>query len=144
MKQHLLGTGITMNSSLIRKFFSFFSSADGKGTTGCLFSLALIAAVSLAGIRVVPVYYAVKSFETDMQTEVSRAGAHFYGDEVILNNLVELAKRNELRIEREQIKLERLAGQVFVKIHYTTSVDFIVFERDLSFDMKASSFIGRL
>jgi hypothetical protein len=109
-----------------------------------MLSLALIAALALAGMRVLPVYYAVKSFEADMKTEVSRAGAHFYGDEVIINNIVELAKRNELRISREEIKLERLAGQVFVTIHYVTPVDFLILERELSFDMKASSFIGRL
>lgn len=116
-----------MPLSRSRTFSAFIRSAAGKGTTGCLFSLALIAAVGLAGIRVVPVYYAVKSFEADMKTEVSRAGAHFYGDEVIVNNLVELAKRNELKINREDIKLERLAGQVFVTIHYTTAVDFLLF-----------------
>ncbi len=133
-----------MNSSRFRSFSASFKNADGKGTAGCLFSLALLAALALAGLRLFPVYYAVKSFETDMQTEVSRAGAHFYSDETIVNSLVDLAKRNEIRINREDIKLERLAGQVFVKIHYTTAVDFYLFERDLDFNLKASSFIGRL
>ncbi len=116
----------------------------GKGTFGCIISLALIGAAVLVGIRIVPVYYAVKSFETDVKTEVSRAGAHFYSDETLVNNLVELANRNEIHLNREDVKLERLAGQVFVNIHYSTPVDFFVTERTLNFDIKASSFIGRL
>jgi hypothetical protein len=118
--------------------------SEGKGVTGCFLFLAVLALAAVLGARLIPVIYSVKSFETDVKTEVSRAGAQFYADEVLLKNLLDLARRNELRIKRENIKLERFAGQVFVTIHYSTLVDFIVFERDINFDIKASSFIGRL
>jgi hypothetical protein len=121
-----------------------FRSSEGKGAVGCILFLALAAAATVVGIRLIPIYYSVKSFETDVKTEVSRAGANFYSDEVLLKNVLDLARRNEMRIKREDIKLERLAGQVFVTIQYTTPVDFVVIQRDMKFDIKASSFVGRL
>ncbi len=133
-----------MSLHLFRTSPGFLRNAEGRGTVGCLFSLALIAVVVIAGIRVVPVYYAVKSFEADMRTEVSRAGAHFYSDETLVKNIVDLAKRNELTLKGDDVKVEHLAGQIFVKIHYTTPIDFLLFERPVDFDLKASSFIGRL
>ena len=133
-----------MNFNTLRTKLVLLRNSEGKGTVGCLFSLALIAVIVIAGIRVVPVYYSVKSFEADMRTEVSRAGAHFYSDETLVKNIVDLARRNELKLKPEDVKLERMAGQIFVSLHYTTVVDFFLFERPMDFDLKASSFIGRL
>jgi hypothetical protein len=133
-----------MSATGFRRAVRTLLDSEGKGVTGCFVFIAVLALSAIIGARIVPVIYSVKSFETDVKTEVSRAGAQFYADEVLLNNLLDLARRNELRIKRENIKLERFAGQVFVTIHYSTLVDFIVVERNMNFDIKASSFIGRL
>jgi hypothetical protein len=133
-----------MNASRRIKRREFHGNSEGKGAVGCILFLALAAAATVAGIRLVPLYYSVKSFETDVKTEVSRAGANFYSDEILVKNVLDLARRNELRVKREDVKLERFAGQVFLTIQYNTPVDFVVFQRNVNFNIKASSFIGRL
>ena len=117
---------------------------DGKGMVGCMFALVLLFIGGVAGIRLFPPYYAHKSFQTDVATEVSRAGAQFLDDETVMKNLLALAKRNEIRLARENIKLERFAGQLHITVNYSVPVDFIVFKRDMQFEIKASSFIGTL
>ncbi len=118
--------------------------SEGKGTFGCLFSLVILGAAIFAGIKLVPLYYAASSFETDIKTEVSRAGANFFSDETMVKDIVNLAKKNEIRITPEQIKLERMAGQVHVVVDWSEPVDFVVFDYDVKFHVNASSYIGRL
>lgn len=117
---------------------------EGKGTVGCLFFLLVAAIVIFLVVRVGPAYYANKSLEADVRTEASRAGANFLSDESIIKNVLDLARRNEIRIKRENVKLERFAGQMFITIEYSVPVDLIVTERTMDFKIKASSFIGRL
>lgn len=119
-------------------------NADGKGTVGCLLFLLLAAAALFAGIRVGPDYYSYKSLEGDVRTEVSRAGAHFYGNEAIVRNILDLARKNEVRLKKDDIKVERFAGQVFVTIRYSVPLDLVVYEREIPFEIKASSFVGAL
>jgi len=56
-------------------------------------------------IRVGPDYYAYKSFEADVKTEASRAGANFLDDETILRNVIDLARKNEIRLKEENVKM---------------------------------------
>ena len=121
-----------------------FKRAEGKGTLGCLFFLLAAGIVGFIGVSVGPAYYAGKSLETDVKTEASRAGAHFYDDETIMRNILDLARRNEVRITRENVKIDRFAGQIFITIEYSVPVDLLVTEKKLDFKFKASSFIGRL
>ena len=119
-------------------------NCDGKGTLGCLVSLVLLVAVALFAVRAGPPYFSYKGLESDVKTEVSRAGARFYNDEVLLKNILDVATKNEIRLKRENVKVERLAGQVHVIIHYQVPVDFVVFQHIFDFNIKASSFIGTL
>ncbi len=117
---------------------------EGKGTAGCLVFLLLLAVCCFVGIIVGPPYFANSGFETDVKAEVSRAGAHYFDDDTVIKDILDLAKRNEIRLKREDIKVERVAGQVYVTIRYSVPVDFMIHQRDLNFEIKASSFIGRL
>jgi hypothetical protein len=125
-------------------FCKFGGNSEGKGTFGCLFSLLLLAAAVFAGIKLVPLYYSASSFESDIKTEVSRAGANFFSDETMLKDIVMLAKKNEIRITPDQIKLERLAGQVRVVVTWSEPVDFVFFQYTVPFRVNASSYMGRL
>ncbi len=118
--------------------------SEGKGALGCVFSLVLLVTGVFVGIKVVPLYYSASSLETDVRTEVSRAGAHFYDDEVLIKDIIQLARKNEIRLAPENIKVERLAGQVHVKIHWDIPVDFLLLQRTLAFNIDASSLIGKL
>ncbi len=119
-------------------------SQEGKGTGGCLVFLALLALSGVIAVRAVPPYYAYKSLETDVKTEVSRAGANFYDNESIIRNVLSLAKKNEIRIKRSNVKLDRFAGQIHVRVQWTEEIDFLVYPYDMTFRIKASSYIGRL
>src|SRR5262245_8073977 len=117
---------------------------DGRGTMGCLLFLLLAGAAVFVAIRVGPDYYAYKEFQTAVETEVARAGANFMDDETITKNLLALAKRNEIRLKQEDIKLEHFAGKVHVTIKYTVTADLPVYQRDINYEIKSSSFVGRL
>lgn len=117
---------------------------DGKGMMGCVFSLLLLLVGGIAGVRLFPPYYAHKSFQTDVRTEISRAGAQFLDDETVMKNILALARRNEIRLSRSNVKLERFAGQIQATVRYSVPVDFFVFKKDMEFEIQASSFVGKL
>jgi hypothetical protein len=117
---------------------------EGKGTLGCLVSLLLLGAMLLVGQRLGPPYFSYKSLEGDVGTEISRAGSHYFSDETLVQNIMDVAKKNEVRLKREDIKVERLAGQVQVSFQYSVPVDLIFFQHTFEFKIKASSFIGTL
>jgi hypothetical protein len=119
-------------------------SSEGKGMIGCMLSIVLMAAAIYFGIILVPIYYANFNFENDIKTTASRAGAHFYDNQRIIKDILVLAKRNEIRITKNDIKLERFAGQLHIRVDYSVPVDFIILERDLDFEIVASSFVGSL
>jgi hypothetical protein len=81
---------------------------------------------------------------TDLKNEVSRAGANFLENDVLMKNILQMAKRNEVNLVQEQVKITRFAGQINVAIHFVTPVDLYFYTWNMSCDLKASSFIGRL
>lgn len=119
-------------------------SSEGKGLIGCMVALVLFAVAIYLGITLGPIYYSDFNFENGIKTTASRAGAHFLTDEQIMAEIMDLAKRDEIRIKKENIEVDRFAGQVHIKVYYSVPVDFIIFERDLNFNVAASSFIGTL
>ena len=107
-------------------------------------ALVLFAVAIYLGITVGPIYYANFNFENGIKTTASRAGAHFFTDEQIVTEILDLAKRDEIRIKKENISVDRYAGQVHIQVNYSVPVNFVLFDRDLNFKVEASSFIGTL
>jgi hypothetical protein len=124
--------------------FRLFVGCEGKGTLGCLLSLFLVAVAAFAGFKLLPIYYSFSGFESDLKTEVSRAGARFYDDDMIVRDILELAKKNQVQMTQDNIRVERFAGQLRINVYSTVPVDFFVFQHTLVFDMRATSYIGRL
>ncbi len=120
------------------------SSSEGKGSLGCIATLLLLGLTLLVSVRVGPPYFAYKSFEADVKKETSRAGANAFDDETVIRNILDLAKRNEIRLPRENITVERYAGQIMISVHYVMPLDLLFYQRDINFDIRASSFVGRL
>ena len=118
--------------------------SEGKGLFGCVVLIVLFLATIFVTIKLAPIYYANYNLESEVKTEVSRAGAHSLTDEVIIKDVLNLAKRNEIRLKKENISVQRFAGQIHIELNYSVPVDFIIFERDLDFRIKESSFIGSL
>jgi len=121
-----------------------FRSATGKGTVGCLVVVVLLGIGTFVGINAGPPYMAARSFEADLKAEVSKAGARFWDNETLIKSALALAKRNEVRISQENIKVERYSGQLFVKIRYRVPIDLMVYEYIMNVDIKVSSYIGTL
>ena len=126
------------------KYLCRLRDPEGKGLFGCLVMIVLIGVAIYLTIVLAPIYYANFNFESQIKTEISRAGAHFLDDETVIKDILDLARRNEIRIKRENIFAERFAGQIHVRVQYSVPVDFIVFEHNLTFKIEASSFIGSL
>ena len=124
--------------------FRRFGGPEGKGMIGCMLMIVVIAVAIYLGILLTPIYYANFNFESEVRTEVTRAGAHFLDDEALTKNILDLARRNEIRITQENVSIERFAGQVHVTVQYSVPVDFIIFQRNLNFRVEESRFVGTL
>jgi hypothetical protein len=117
---------------------------DGKGVVGCLIFVVLAGAAVFIAINVGPPYLAARSLEADLKTEVSRAGARFYPNETLVKEVLQLARKNEVALTAANVKIERYAGQLFIKIKYQVPIDLLFYEYVMRVDMKASSYIGTL
>jgi hypothetical protein len=116
----------------------------GKGILGCFFFLVIAAVAVFVGIRLGPIYYANSNLQSAISTEVSRAGANFLDDETIIKDVLDLAKRNEIQLTRENVKVERFAGQIHITVQYTVLADLGFYQRNIDFNIRESSFVGRL
>ena len=121
-----------------------YKNQEGKGAVGCLIFLLVLAICILAVVRLWPDYYAYKTLDTKLRTEASRAGANFLEDEAIMANVLQLAKRSDVYITKKNVKIARIAGQIFITVHYSVPIDFIFYTWNMECDIKASSFVGRL
>jgi hypothetical protein len=117
---------------------------EGRGSLGCFFSLALLGVAAFTAYRAGPPYFAHKSLEADLRTEVSRAGAHFYYDTRLMSAVLEAAKRNDVRLTEDNVKIDRFGSQVQVAVEYVVPVDLLVFQHDFNFEIRVQSFVGRL
>jgi len=114
--------------------------SEGKGLLGCLASLVLLGVAIFLGIKLVPIYYSNFNFETDLKTEVSRVGSRFIENEIVIRDILQLAKKNEITLDKQDIRIERFAGQVHITVDYAVPVDFMVLVHTLKFQIKVSSF----
>jgi hypothetical protein len=122
------------------KGFDFLHNTEGKGFLGCLIALILFATMIFIGIKLGPIYYSNYLFEEDLKTATSRAGARVIKDENLTKDILDLAKNNNIRISRKDIKIQRFAGQIHVSVHYSVPVDFLIMQKTLEFEVKTSSF----
>jgi hypothetical protein len=116
----------------------------GKGTMGCLFTMILAGAAVLTAVQAGPPYIAYSNLKGDIATEVSRAGSHFFTDEILVQNILETAKKDEVNLTRENITVERSARNLDVIIDYSVPVNFVFVQHTFYFEIRASSFVGSL
>jgi hypothetical protein len=127
--------------SLIRR--SLYDS-DGKGMVGCMVFIVLIGIAIFLSIKLVPIYYTNYTMESEVKIVVSRAGAHYLDDGAIIKDVIDIARKNDIPVDKKNIQVRRFAGQIFVEVEYAVPVDFAVLERNLNFRIKASSVVGTL
>jgi len=131
---------ITMKSN----GFDALRDSEGKGFLGCMGAIVVLAAIIFVGIKLGPVYYSNYTFEEGLKTVVSRAGARYTPNETIVIDILELAQQNDINLTHENskdnIKIERFAGQIHINVRYYVPVDFLILRRNLKFEIKLSSF----
>ena len=119
-------------------------NSEGKGLIGCIGAIILLAALIFVGIKLGPIYYSNLLFEEDIKNVTSRAGTHGLTNEVIIEDILELARKNNINMTKKEasknITIERYAGLVHIEVHYWVPVDFLVLKRNFEFQIKASSF----
>ncbi|MBN2244162.1 MAG: hypothetical protein JW793_15860 [Acidobacteria bacterium] len=124
--------------------FNALRESEGKGFLGCMGAIVALAALIFVGIKLGPIYYSNYVFEEELKTVVSRAGARYTPDEKIIIDIIELAQKNGIRITHESagnnIKVERFAGQIHIRVRYFVPVDFLILRRNLRFQIELSSF----
>jgi hypothetical protein len=118
--------------------------SEGKGLLGCLMSIVLFGVAVFLAITLGPIYYNNLNFESDVKTEVSRAAAHTMSSDTIVKDILDLARKNEISLKKQNIQIERYAGQIDVTVDYSVPVDLLVIERDFNFKINVSSFVGSL
>ena len=137
--------GIARRSlSMKSKYLRRLHDPEGKGLLGCMVMIVLLGVAVYLAIVLVPIYYSNFGFESDVKTEVSRAGAHVLDDGTITKDILDMAKRDEIRLTNKDISIDRFAGQVHINVRYAVPVNFILFDHDLVFEINASSFVGAL
>jgi hypothetical protein len=82
--------------------------------------------------------------ESEIKIVVSRAGAHYLDDGAVIKDVIDIARKNDIPIDKKNIQVRRFAGQIFVEVEYAVLVDFGILERNLNFHIKASSVVGTL
>lgn len=111
-----------------------------------MITLLLFAAAAYVGIKVGPVYYNAQEFEDALQVEGVKAGAHFYTDEVIRDDVIRLARSFEIPIKEENVKISRAAGQVIIAVEYSVPVEFeiIGYTHIFRFTARTKNLVGTL
>ena len=117
---------------------------EGRGTLGCLFSLALLGATAYFVAQAGPPYFAHKSLEADLRAGISQAGAHAYDNARVLSMVLDTAKRNEIQLTQENVKIDRFGSQLQVAVAYAVPVDLLIVQREFIFEIKLQTFVGRL
>jgi hypothetical protein len=119
-------------------------NSEGKGLIGCIGAIILLAVLVFAGIKLGPIYYTNFIFEEDIKNVTSRAGARGLKNDIIIEDILELARRKDINLTKENasknITIERYAGMVHIEVRYFVPVDFLVMEKNFEFEIKASSF----
>lgn len=116
--------------------------SDGKGILGCIVFIVIIGTAIFVAARLGPLYYSNSGFKSDVKDEVSRAGAQSLRDEKIISGIMAIAKKDKINLTRENIKVDRFAGQIHVEVNYAVPVSFVLFQRDIKFEIDTSSFVG--
>lgn len=114
-------------------------SEKGSTTIKTLLALAVVAAIIVAVVKIVPVYVNVYAFEDAMRQQAKFAGVERKNEAVVRDELYKKAQELNLPITREQIAISKRMGGINIKVSYTVPIDLIVFQRDFNFDYEADT-----
>jgi hypothetical protein len=91
--------------------------------------LALVGSIIYAGVRVVPVVYAVYSFEDKVKTEALLAGSQFKTDDQIRYSIRLAAYENRIELAPDAISILRLEDRMQIQLEVQYVMPISLFGR---------------
>ena len=120
------------------------SRQQGEGRLGCVLILALGILFGFFSFKVVPVYIDGMNFDEDLAREASRAGANFWQDEKIQEDVRKMANFRGLKLESE-VQIARSPSsppELRLQVRYSRSVAFPGYTHVFQFNTRVSSLVG--
>lgn len=96
----------------------------GRGAVGCLFSLVVIGALVVIGLKAVPARIAVAELQDYAVRQAESASLPGFSDEEISKHILEKARELKLPVEASALRVSRGGGEVRVQLHYSMPLDF--------------------
>ena len=94
----------------------------GEGNAGCLFGLIVLAIVGYLAYKMIPVKVKAADLKQTVTDEAKMAGTH--GDNVIVGQILETARKNNLPITADNVKINRTQAEIRVDVDYDVPIDF--------------------
>jgi hypothetical protein len=112
---------------------------QGRGTLGCLFSFLVLGMLAYLGYKFVPPYvshYELKDALDEFAVyEVAGAGVAKRGTALDTQEVViHKAKEMGIKLEKENIKIERMTDKIFIHVNYSVPIDLPNGVYQLKFD----------
>ncbi|MBI4454313.1 MAG: hypothetical protein HY644_00260 [Acidobacteria bacterium] len=122
-----------------------YEDQRGEGRLGCLIVLLLALIFGFVSFKVIPVYIDRMNFEEDLAREASRAGANFWTDEKMKQDVLQMAGFRSFQLQEKNITISRSGpsrGEVRIEVKYSVPVRFPRYTHVFNFQSKSSSIVG--
>src|ERR1043165_7279244 len=93
----------------------------GEGNAGCLLGLIILALVAFIAYKMIPVKVKAADLKQTVTDAAKMAGTH--GDNVIVGQILETARRNNLPITADNVKINRTQAEIRVDVDYDVRID---------------------
>lgn len=108
----------------------------GEGKAGLIFGLLILGTIIFVAAKVVPVAIRVFAFEDEVKETAKYLGGK--RENVIQQSLYEIAQKESIPIERDDIQVQKVQNELKVDISYTIPITFPGYvynwENDVSYD----------
>jgi hypothetical protein len=94
----------------------------GEGRTGLIFGLLILGTIIFLAAKIIPVAIRVFAFEDEVRETAKYLGGKKVN--VIQQNLFQLAQKESLPIDLEDIDVQKLQNELRVDIVYTVQITF--------------------
>jgi Domain of unknown function (DUF4845) len=99
----------------------------------------VLAALVYTAIKVVPVLITEYQFQDAIQNIARFATVQRKGNFEVVQSVLEEAQKDDLPIQKEDIKVEGAGGNVHIYVNYSVTVDLMVYQWTLNFHPAASN-----
>ncbi|HEV8131751.1 MAG TPA: hypothetical protein VGQ81_10895 [Acidobacteriota bacterium] len=122
-----------------------FGNQKGEGRVGCLLVLLLAVVFGYASFKIIPIYIDKMNFDEQLAREASKAGAGFWTDEKIKQDVLQIAHFRGFEMGEDDITVSRtrsVGGEVRIETKYKVTADFPGYIHVFKFESKSSSIVG--